>query len=109
MTLLNTQSVSVLGTELTMTNASASDTCAPGAVVVVDNGSASSTTVTVVVPGNTKYGVAAPDYTKTITAGNVGLIGPLPTDLADPITGLITIQTSPTTTIRLAAVAVINP
>lgn len=58
-------------------------------IVLFRNGDASSKTVQLAVPGNTKYGQAQPDVTFTVPAGAVQPIGPLASDLADPSDGLI--------------------
>ena len=63
-------------------------------------------TVTVVVPGNTRYGQADPDVTITVPAGGTSLIGPLPRDLADPADGLVHITYSAVTSLTVAAVAI---
>jgi hypothetical protein len=75
----------------------ASDTAPPGGnlylhVKTVGTG----ITVTVVVPG-TAYGTARPDIAVVLGTNTDRLIGPLVGDLADPATGLVTVQFSPTT------------
>lgn len=110
MATLVSQPASVLGTTLTQNAASATDKVTPGSTLIVRNGSGVSTTITVVVPGNTKYGPAAPDYTFNVAAGAMAAIGPLPQDLADPADSyLITIQTSPTTSVTITPITVSNP
>lgn len=65
------------------------------AVLVVTNGSASSVTVTVEVPGNTRYGQPEPDVPSAVAAGASRVFGPFPADLADPATGLVKVTYSP--------------
>lgn len=86
------------------------DTIAPVAgrpvLLYVNNGNASATVPTIVIPGNTKYGPANPDITGTsITAGAHGTIL-LPADIADPTTGLISVTFVPNTSVSLYAVSV---
>lgn len=73
---------------------------------MVKNGSGSPINVTVVVPGNTKYGLANPDPSIAVAAGATTLIGPLPVDLGDPTTGLVTVICSSVTTVTIGAVQV---
>lgn len=72
----------------------------------VRNGSGASINVTVVVPGNTKYGQANPDVVVAVPAGADRLIGPFPSDLADPADGLVAITYSAVTTVTVAAVQI---
>lgn len=76
-----------------------------GALMVV-NGSGGSINVTLVVPGNTKYGQANPDVVVAVAAGATKLIGPLPADLADPADGLVAFTYSAVTTVTVAAVQI---
>ena len=61
-------------------------------------------TATLVVPGNL-YGQARPDVAYTISTNSNRLIGPLTADLADPTTGLVTINLSATTAFTEAAIS----
>lgn len=74
--------------------------------VLVTNGGASPITVTVAVPGNTKYGQAQPDVAVAVPAGASRLIGPFPTDLADPADGLVALTYSDVTSVTVAAIEV---
>lgn len=105
MATLTTQSLSVTGTDLTLTAATATvgDKVPPGCNLVVRNGSGASITVTVVVPGATKYGIANPDFTKAVPAGATCIFAHLPADLADPIDGLVTFTCSSVTTVTVGA------
>lgn len=81
------QTALVVGTDLTAITPTVTvgDWVPTQSRVLVRNGSGSSITVTVVVPGNDAYGNAKPDFTKTVAAGAVtSLGGPFPTDLGDP-------------------------
>jgi len=85
------------------------DTILPGdnVTLIVHNGNAGAVTVTVVVPGNTKYGLANPDVTSvSIPAGGHAVIGPFPADLADPADGLIDVTASPSASVNFYAVRV---
>lgn len=109
MATLPAQTVSVLGTDLTLNAAAGGgDKVSPGTTLIIRNGSGAGITVTVVVPGNTKYGVAAPDYTKVVPAGGISVIGPLPQDLADPITNLIDLTYSGVTTLTVSPITVVQ-
>lgn len=85
------------------------DTIAPVAgrptILFVNNGNASATVLTVVVPGNTKYGPANPDITGTAIAAGASGTFLLPADIADPLTGLINISAVPFATVSLYAVS----
>lgn len=70
----------------------------------VNNGGGSSITVTVDVPGNTKYQQAAPDVAVTVANGAQKIIGPFPADLAGASDGLISITYSGVTSVTVAAV-----
>lgn len=83
------------------------DTMKPGDNVnlIVNNGNASATVVTIVVPGNTKYGQAIPDVTGvSIPAGSHAVFGPFPADLADPADNLIDITAVPFASVTFYAV-----
>jgi hypothetical protein len=74
--------------------------------LVFRNGDASSKTITLVVPGNTEWGLANPDPTYVVVAGATCYIGPLPQRLADPTTGVVSFTYSPNVTAcTVAAVA----
>lgn len=74
--------------------------------VEVVNGSAGAVTVTVVVPGTTKYGQPQPDAAVVVAAGATALIGPFPGDLADPADGLVALTYSATASVTVAAIQV---
>lgn len=62
------------------------DNLAPGdpsapVYLFVDNGSASTTTITIAVPGTTPYGQANPSITGTVAAGAKKVFGPFRSDL----------------------------
>lgn len=107
MATLTSQQVSVTGTTLTQTAAAGGgDKVTPGTTLIVRNGGGSSITVTVVVPGNTEFGVAAPDYTFAVAAGALAALGPLPQRIADPVTNLIDISYSGVTSVTVSPVTV---
>lgn len=74
--------------------------------VVFRNGDASSKTVTLIVPGNTKWGLAQPDPTYVVPAGSTCYIGPLQADLADPVTGVISLTYSAVTSCTVSALTI---
>lgn len=81
----------------------AGDTFAPGDVKLhVDNGSAGAVLVTIAVPGNTKYGLAQPDVTRSIPAGQEFVFGPFAADLADPADGLVHVTYDAVTSVTRA-------
>lgn len=75
--------------------------------LMVRNGSGASITVTVAVPGNTKYGQAEPDVAVSVPAGADRFIGPFGEDLGDRATdGLVAITYSAVTTVTVAALEI---
>jgi hypothetical protein len=70
----------------------------------VRNGSGGSITVTVDVPGTTKYGQNTPNVPVAVAAGAEKIIGPFPADLADPTDGLVAITYSGVTSLTVAAI-----
>lgn len=74
--------------------------------VLVANGGAGAVTVTVVTPGNTRYGQADPDVPVTVPAGASRLIGPFPQELADPADTLVALTYSAVTSVTVAAIEV---
>ena len=77
----------------------------PRGALLVKNGDASSKTVTVVVPGNTRYGQAQPDVAVVIPASEQSLIGPFGPELAGG-DGLVAITYSGVTSVTVAAVQI---
>ena len=75
-------------------------------MLVFRNGDAASKTVTLLVPGNTKWGVANPDPTYVVPAGATAYIGPLPSELADPADGLVAFTYSAVTSCTVSAVQI---
>jgi hypothetical protein len=71
----------------------------------VKNGSGSSMTVTVVIPGNTEFGQAAPDLPVVVAAGAERAIL-LTRGMVDTSTGLISITYSLATSVTVAVVQV---
>lgn len=110
MALLSYQQAQIGGTVVTFTAAGGSGDTLPAddnGVLMVNNGSGAGITVTVAVPGNTKFGVAQPDVTSvSIGAGAIGVVGPLPADLRDPADNLVHVSYSATTSVTVAAVRV---
>lgn len=111
MATLTPQRSQVQGTVITYAAAAGGgDKFGPGADrhFRVKNGGGSPITVTVVVPGNTKYGIANPDITSgSIAAGAEWCFGPFPDDLGDSTdSGLISVTYSGVTTVTVAVVDV---
>lgn len=73
--------------------------------VLISNGSVAPITVTVVVPGDTEYGQAEPDFTVSVPAGGARLVGPFPDDLADE-EGLVSLTYSGVTSLTIAAILI---
>jgi hypothetical protein len=110
MALLALQTSKVGGTALTFTAAGAGgDTFTSGQkALIVRNASGAAITATVVTPGTDKYALARPDITSVsipLTTGVV-IIGPFPSDLEDPATGLVTVTYSATASVTVALVAI---
>lgn len=106
---LTYQSSKVTGGAVALAAASAGgDTLAPNGsgALLVQNGSGAAITVTVAVPGNTKYGQAEPDVAVAVPAGEYQLIGPLPADLADPADGLVHVTYSAAAGVNVGAVQI---
>lgn len=76
----------------------------PNSFLHVRNASGGSITVTVVVPGNTEFGVAQPDPTVAVPAGADRIIR-LSQGLVDPATGLISVTYSAVTSVTVAVVS----
>lgn len=106
MALLAKQQIGITGAAITYSAVAASDTVEPDdrAFYHVKAGG-TATTVTVVVPGS-QYGQARPDVAVGPLTSTDRFIGPLVADLADPATGLITIQHSATTSVTGAVVRI---
>ena len=103
------QQSAIGGAAVTMAAASGGgDKVAPNkrGALLVTNGDASSKTVTIAVPGNTKYGQANPDVAVVVAAGVTKLIGPFASDLADPTDGKVAITYSAVTSVTVAAVSI---
>ena len=102
MALLTRQAPSLYGTTITYAAATAGgDTFGwiANGVLRVKNGSASSITVTVVVPGST-YGQANPDVPVVVAAGVEVAIGTIPGALA--VDGVVSVSYTAVTTVTVA-------
>lgn len=107
MALLAVQNASIAGTLITYAAAAGGgDTFAVNdhAVLIVKNGGGSPITVTVAVPGNTKYGQAAPDVAVTVANATDKVIGPFPADLADPADFVVHVTYSAVTSVTVAVI-----
>lgn len=96
MALLAYQQMAITGTTPTYTAVTAEQTMPPDdrGFLHVKNTDASANTATVVVPG-TSFGQANTDVAVTVAATTGDkMIGPLVASLADPVSGLITINHS---------------
>lgn len=74
--------------------------------LLVRNDSAGTITVTVAVPGNTRYGQTQPDVAVPVDAGTTEAIGPFPRDLVDPVDGRVHVTYSAAASVSVAAVQV---
>ncbi|MBI4941857.1 MAG: hypothetical protein HY830_14025 [Actinobacteria bacterium] len=111
MALLNPQTMSRAGLAPAYGAVAASDTIAPvvGSLLFlqVKNGNAAADTVTLVDAGKTPAGSSATNPTVVVPATTGDrMIGPLLSTMADPVTGLITVQHSVTATVTCALVQV---
>jgi hypothetical protein len=109
MALLAYQNPKPSGVALNFTSAAGGgDTIKPeeNGVLLVRNGDGTATTVTVVVPGDDKYGQARPDLTFSVAAAATAAFGPLPVDLGDVSDDLIDITYSKVTSLTVAAVRI---
>lgn len=93
------------GLNLALAAAAANDTavCGPGYTLLVNNASASPVTVTLAVPGDTSYGVATPDKTVSVPAGELWAI-PLLDVYRDPSTRRAAVSWSSTTSVTRVVV-----
>lgn len=107
MATLTYQQAKVSGTAVNLVAADAAgDKVVPGSgALMVRNASAGSISVTLDVPGNTKYGLANPDLVVAVAAGATTLIGPLPGDLAGS-DGLVAFTYSAVASVTVAAVSI---
>lgn len=62
--------------------------------------------MTVVAPGNTRFGQAEPDIAIVVAAGAFALIGPFDEQLEDPADGLVAVTYSAVTSVTVAAVQI---
>lgn len=103
MALLAHQAPTFQGTAITYTAAAVGgDTLNPASrgALRVRNAAVAGITVTIVAPGNTRYGQAEPDIPITVAAGTEVAIGPFPEGLA--VDRLISITYSAVTTVTVA-------
>lgn len=98
---------SATGTAYSTTAASAGgDKVTPGnCAVLVTNGSGSTITLTVDVPGNDQFGNARPDIAITITAGTSKLIGPFPLSIANSADGYVNLSYSSATSVTVGVIS----
>lgn len=109
MAILSFKQATIAGTDPAFVAASAGgDKVIPNdrGALIVRNASAAPITVTVVWPGNSKYGPANPDPTVSVPASGDRVIGPFGPDLADPIDGLIALTYSAVASVTVAAVTI---
>lgn len=110
MALLAPQQIKITGLAPVLAAANAADTVAPDERVFLlyRNTNAATRTITVVTPTKLdQYGQALPDIVVTIAATTgEERIGPMTQDLADPSTGLITVNLSATTDVTVAAIRI---
>lgn len=106
MATLTAQSEIVVGQDMNFVAAAGGGDKVPvGSKLYVRNGSGVSITVTVTVPGNTKYGVANPAFTKAVAAGATTQFGPFPADLGAVSDQLVGIAYSAVTTVTVACMS----
>lgn len=83
--------------------AAGGDKVHPNALTLIRNADTTATTVTVVVPG-TAYGIARPDYSFSVAAGEIASVGRFPTDLANA-DGTVDLTYSKVTALTIGSVA----
>ena len=109
MALLTYQQIGISGASVSYAAATATvgDAVTPDdrGFMHIRNGSGSSITATLVVPGS-QYGQARPDVPVTVPAGADRFIGPLISDYADPADGQVDVICSAVTSVTVAAVRV---
>jgi hypothetical protein len=108
MALLAHQQITITGATITLGATAASDTVNPDDRLFLwyKNTNAATRDITIVVPG-TYYAQNLADVTVTIAATTgEELIGPIDTRLADPTTGLVTVNHSATAGLTVAAVKI---
>ena len=109
MALLTVQQVVVPSTTPTYGAVAASDTMSvydDRYFLIVKNAGGSIDNVAVVIPGNTEFGLAAPDIAVSVPATTGERWIPITPRMADPATGLVTVTHSFTTTVTCALVRV---
>lgn len=105
MALLSAQPPVITGTALTFSAASAGgDTLypVPAGALLVRNSSTAAITVTIVTPGNTRYGQADPDVPVVVGVGVTAAIGPLPQELRDSTDGQVRVTYSAVASVTVA-------
>lgn len=104
---LTPQTTAVVGTTLTSFSPTVTvgDTVPIGSKVIVHNASGGSINVTIVTPGNDQYGNARPDIVTAVGAGAKAQFGPMPVDLGDPTTQLVTLICSAVASVTLHVVS----
>jgi hypothetical protein len=107
MAALTPQTTAVIGTTLTPISPTVTtgDTVPIGAKVIVHNASGGSINVTLVTPGNDQYGNSRPDVVTPVAAGAKAQFGPMPIDLADPTTNVVTVICSAVASVTLHVVS----
>jgi hypothetical protein len=108
MAILTLQKATIAGTTYATVAASAGGDQVPVGLdnaLLVTNGSGASITVTIIVPGNTPYGLANPDPTVSVPASQSRLIGPFPSDLANA-NSCVDITYSGVTSLTVAAIQI---
>lgn len=103
MALLAHQAPKLTGTPVTYSAAAAGgDTMVhtTAGALRVKNASAGAVTVTVVTPGNTRYGQADPDIPVVVSAGTEVAIGPFPDALA--VEGILSVTYSAVASVTVA-------
>ena len=106
MALVSPQVPNITGSAITYSTPTTSDTVVPGNNIYLhEKTSGTAVTTTVVVPGSA-YGQARPDVAVSMPATGDRIIGPLTADLADPVTGFVTITRSATTGVTSAVIQV---
>lgn len=104
MALLTAQSIAGVSITPSYAAVSASDTIVPDEDMFlhVKNAGGSPDTVTIVIPGNDRFGSPIPDPTVSVPATTGDRMIPISPAMVDPATGLVTVTHSFTTSVTCA-------
>jgi hypothetical protein len=106
---LSYQRIEIAGLDVVHANADPAGDLVPGddrGFLVVTNGSTAAVTVTVAVPGRTRFGLLEPDVDVSVPANDVAFIGPMSRGLVNAEANGVEISYSAAASVTVAAVVV---